>query len=147
MTSYVSLELRRYVSSRAKGVCEYCLIHEDDTYLGGQVEHIIAQKHRGMTEPDNLAYACVYCNRAKGSDIGSIAPSTREFTRFFNPRIDTWNVHFKLMGASIVPKTAIGEATATILRFNHPERISERQLLEQLGRYPSEEAKVILNMT
>lgn len=43
MTSYVSLELRRLVESRAHGVCEYCLIHEDDTYFGCQVEHIISE--------------------------------------------------------------------------------------------------------
>ena len=42
MTSYVRAELRRLVESRARRLCEYCLIHEDDTYLGCQVDHIIA---------------------------------------------------------------------------------------------------------
>ncbi len=33
-TSYVSASLRREVAARADGVCEYCLIHESDAYLG-----------------------------------------------------------------------------------------------------------------
>src|SRR5207244_4512279 len=122
MTSYVSADLRRLVEARANRVCEYCLIHEDDTYFGCQVEHIIAEKHGGPTEAENLAYACAFCNRAKGTDIGTIAPSTREFTRFFNPRIDRWSEHFLLEGVFIQPRTAIGEATARILRFNDTER-------------------------
>jgi len=34
MPSYVSADLRRLVESRTNHLCEYCLIHEDDTYLG-----------------------------------------------------------------------------------------------------------------
>ena len=72
MSSYVSAELRRLVANRADHLCEYCLIHEDHTYFGCQMDHIISEKHGGPTEVDNLAYACVFCNRAKGSDIGSM---------------------------------------------------------------------------
>jgi hypothetical protein len=98
MTSYISIELRRLVESRANHLCEYCLIHEEDTFLGCQVDHIIAEKHSGPTNADNLSLACTFCNRAKGTDIGSIAPSTGEFTRFFNPRTDHWSDHFQLSG-------------------------------------------------
>ena len=70
MSSYVSAELRRLVASRANGLCEYCLIHESDAYLGCQVDHIISEKHGGPTESANLAYACACCNRAKGRDPG-----------------------------------------------------------------------------
>jgi 5-methylcytosine-specific restriction endonuclease McrA len=49
MSSYVSAELRRIVRDRAGGVCEYCLIHERDTYLGNEVDHIIAEEHGGPT--------------------------------------------------------------------------------------------------
>lgn len=31
-----------------------------------------SEKHGGLTEADNPAYAWVFCNRAKGSDIGSL---------------------------------------------------------------------------
>ena len=50
MTSYVSMELRRDVEERAGGACEYCRIHQDDTYVGCHVDHIIAEKHGGRTE-------------------------------------------------------------------------------------------------
>ena len=140
MTSYVAAELRRVVESRANHLCEYCLIHEDDTYLGCHVDHIIAEKHGGRTDADNLSYACALCNRAKGTDIGSIAPSTGEFTRFYNPRTDHWADHFALDGAVIAPRTPIGETAAAILGFNESERILERQTLEHIERYPPREA-------
>jgi hypothetical protein len=47
MSSYVSPILRKRVIDRADHVCEYCLIHEDDTFLGCQIEHIINEKHDG----------------------------------------------------------------------------------------------------
>lgn len=104
MTSDVSAELRRLVAARANSVCEYCLIHEDDTYLGCLVEHIIVEKHDGPTASENLAYACACCNRAKGSDIGTLATSARQFTRFFNPRIDRWCEH--LFSSGCIDPTA-----------------------------------------
>ena len=145
MTSYVGADLRRLVAARANRVCEYCLIHEDDTYFGCQVEHIIAEKHDGPTEAENLAYACACCNRAKGSDIGTWATSARQFTRFFNPRIDRWSEHFLLQGVLIQPQSAIGEATAKILRFNDTQRLFERDTLERVDRYPSAEAAKYLD--
>ena len=140
MTSYVSAELRRIVEARANRLCEYCLIHEEDTFLGCQVDHVIAEKHGGPTNADNLSYSCTFCNRAKGTDIGSIAPSTGEFTRFFNPRTDRWSKHFKLSGIFIEPISTVGEATARILGFNEPNRLLEREAFQNAGRYPPQEA-------
>ena len=139
MTSYVSASLRREVATRADGVCEYCLIRESDTYLGCQVDHVVSEKHDGATNSGNLAYACTCCNRAKGSDVGSIAASG-EFTRFFNPRADRWRDHFQLRGVIIEPQTSIGEVTAEVLGINESERIMERRLLQRLGRYPPPQA-------
>ena len=147
MTSYLSAELRRLVESRAAGLCEYCLIHESDTFFGCQVDHVISEKHGGPTDPENLAYACTICNRAKGTDIGSIAPSTGQLTRFFNPRADHWADHFQLNGVVIEPRTPIGEATAKILGFNDTERILEREALRHVGRYPPNEAARLLAQT
>jgi 5-methylcytosine-specific restriction endonuclease McrA len=94
MSSYVSAALRRLVAVRADLLCEYCLVHEDDAVFGCEVDHIISEKHGGATDAGNLAYACAFCNRAKGSDIGSIVPGTGHFVRFFNPRTDRWAEHF-----------------------------------------------------
>ena len=72
MVSYISESLRRLVTTRACGICEYCLIHEDDTFFGCEIDHIISLKHGGETVESNLAYACLACNRHKGTDIGSV---------------------------------------------------------------------------
>ena len=145
MTSYIHAELRRFVEARAYGVCEYCLIHESDTYLGCQIDHIISEKHGGLTEAENLCYACTMCNRSKGSDVGSILPKSDLFTRFHNPRKDLWPDNLRHDGALIEPKTAVGEVTIIILGFNAPERLLEREALIQVGRYPSPEAKTLLS--
>jgi hypothetical protein len=140
MPSYINEELRRLVALRAEHLCEYCLIHEEDTFYGCEVDHIISLKHGGPTEAENLAYACAICNRQKGSDIGSIERGTGEFSRFFNPRIDRWGEHFRLEETMIQPQTRIGEVTARILGFNHSDRLLERQTLIAVGRYPTASA-------
>lgn len=146
MTSYVPTDLRRTVAERALQVCEYCLIHEDDTYFGCQIEHVISEKHGGPTTAENLCYACAVCNRAKGSDIGSRLAASGQFVRFFNPRTDHWSEHFEIQGAVIVPRTPIGEVTASILQFNRPERLAERRRLVRIGRYPVEDARQIAQL-
>jgi hypothetical protein len=90
MSSYVSAALRQLVAERAEYLCEYCLLHEEDTFFGCEVDHIISKKHGGPTVAENLVYACAFCNRAKGSDVESIVRRTGTFSRFFNPRIDRW---------------------------------------------------------
>ena len=137
MSSYINAALRRLVARRADYLCEYCLIHEEDAFFGCEVDHIISEKHGGQTEADNLAYACAFCNRAKGSDIGSIGQRTGVLSRFFNPRTDRWAEHFALDGVTLVALSDIGEVTARILDFNSSERLLERQTLQAIGRYPS----------
>lgn len=137
MADGVNAEIRLVVASRADHLCEYCLIAEDDTFFGCQVDHIISLKHRGQTKTDNLAYACAFCNRFKGTDIASLSSQTGELVRLFNPRLDRWSDHFRLQGLSIQARTDIGEVTVRILRFNDNERILERQELNKIGRYPN----------
>lgn len=96
------------VATRSERLCEYCLIHEDDTFFGCEVDHIISLKHGGPTEEDNLAFACLFCDRHKGTDVGSILAESGDFIRFFNPRQDRWSHHFRLDGALIKPVTDIG---------------------------------------
>ena len=94
--------VRDLVAQRADFRCEYCLLAEADSYFAHEVDHIISRKHGGSDELHNLAYACIACNRYKGTDIGSLALSER-FVRFFNPRADKWGKHFKLVGPEIIP--------------------------------------------
>jgi hypothetical protein len=143
-SSYVSAELRRIVVERADSLCEYCLIAEEDTFFGCEIDHIISEKHGGLTVPENLALACVSCNQSKGSDIASIDPSTGELTRFFNPRSDLWSHHFVLAGSVIDPLTSIGRVTVRILGFNDYRRREERRVLKAYGRYPTIAARKLM---
>lgn len=136
MSSYVGAELRRLIATRAGNRCEYCLIREEDTYFGCEVDHIISIKHGGSTEESNLSYACIVCNRHKGSDLGSIEGRTGQLVRFYNPRKDLWEEHFALEDAQINSLTDIGEVTVRIFGFNNYARVLERAELISLGRYP-----------
>lgn len=105
-----------------------------------EVDHIISVRHGDPTDADNLAYACVFCNRQKGSDIGSIVCRSGGFSRFFNPRLDRWGEHFRLEGAMMQPQTGIREVTMRILGLNHSDRLLERQTSIAMGKYPTASA-------
>ena len=132
MSDYIPIQLRQLVAHRAHSICEYCLIHEEDTYFGCQVDHIISIKHGGKTVATNLAFACTFCNRFKGSDIGSLTLTSGTFTRFYNPRTDS----FKLDGVRIEPRSEIGEVTERILQLNAVDRLLERSILAEIDRFP-----------
>jgi HNH endonuclease len=93
--------LRRQVQERAQGRCEYCLIHESDMYYPHEADHVIAEKHGGPTSLENLAWACFYCNRFKGSDLASVDPTSNKVVFLFHPREQRWNRHFRLNGGLI----------------------------------------------
>lgn len=130
----ISATLRQLVTHRAQGCCEYCLYPQAASFLAFEMEHIIAEKHRGQSVQENLALACPYCNRYKGSDLGSLDPETNLLTPFYNPRRDKWQDHFEFASGYIYPLTAVGRVTVEILQFNHPERVAERQRLYKAGR-------------
>ena len=127
--------LRQLVIERANNICEYCLLHQDDTDFTHHIDHIIPRKHSGKTVIENLALACLKCNKYKGSDIAAIDPIDNEITPLFHPRQQIWSEHFELFGAFIIGKTNIGRATAAGLRLNDPARVNQRQELIALGRY------------
>ena len=133
MASDIDAGLRAEVARRAGHRCEYCGIHEDDAGFAHQVDHIISRKHGGTSALDNLAYACVLCNRYKGSDLTSIDPESGEAVRLFEPRRDQWSDHFRLEADVVEPLSATGRATVRLLRLNALERIAERRLI---GRGP-----------
>jgi len=136
MSSYVSQELRRMVEARAFDRCEYCLTHVDDALVGCEVDHIISEKHGGLTIAENLAFSCAYCNRRKGTDVGSVT-AIGQFVRFFNPRTDTWHEHFAVRRARIESVTEIGWVTVKVLGLNEPDRVEERAILQAAKRFPS----------
>ena len=136
MADDITPTLRRDVASRADRRCEYCRMPEAELLAGCEVDHIISRKHGGLSDLANLAFSCERCNRAKGTDVGSVFGPERRFIRFFNPRIDRWEDHFRLKGGGIEPLTEVGEVTARLLRLNAPDRVLQRWSLQQVGAYP-----------
>lgn len=137
MPTDIANVLRAEVARRADHRCEYCLIREEDTGFPQQIDHIVSRKHGGSSSADNLALACIVCNRHKGSDVASIDARTGEVVRLFHPRRDRWLDHFRIRGEQIEPLTEVGRVTVELLRLNTGERLSERRLLQSLGDYPS----------
>jgi len=135
VASDIGEALRQLVAERARRRCEYCLIHEDDAYLPHQIDHIVSRKHGGLSQEDNLAYACLRCNAWKGSDIGSLDRRSGEMVPLFHPRRQKWTAHFALRGFVIEPLTPQGEVTARLLKLNMAKRVAERQLLVTQGRF------------
>ena len=136
MPTDVSAELRQLVFSRAEGRCEYCLLPQAAGVYRHEPDHIVPRQHGGETTADNLALACIHCNRYKGPNIGSLDPETGDLVPFYNPRTQVWQDHFRLDGPVIRPLTPEGRVTVKILRLNDVIRIQERELLIEIGLYP-----------
>ena len=94
-----------------------------------EIDHIIAEKHGGETNAENLALTCWRCNRYKGSDLGSFDPETGNFSFLFNPRKQEWKLHFKFSEVMIVGLTPEGRTTVKLLQMNKEERLAERKKL------------------
>ena len=140
MGTDITERIRRGVADRAYHVCEYCLIHERDTFWGCEVDHVVSRKHGGASDSQNLAWACGTCNGYKGTDVATLIGQPPVLSRLFHPRNDRWRFCFELSGVRLEGLNQVGLATAKLLRLNEPNRLTERQELEQIGRYPSVEA-------
>ena len=129
MPTAIPNSLRRTVIQRANGQCEYCG-KPPISFYPHEVDHVLAQKHGGVTTLANLAYSCFECNRHKGTDLTSIDPETDQIIPLFNPRTQRWHDHFSYEQGQIVPKTAEGRVTVFLLHLNDPDRVIERVALK-----------------
>jgi hypothetical protein len=129
----VDANLIRKVWQRAQSRCEYCHLPAAFHPAPFQVDHIIARQHRGVTSLDNLALACIRCNRFKGPNIAGLAPYSTEPVRPFHPRRDNWTDHFFWNGPRLEARTPIGRTTIELLRINDSEVIAVRQALQEEG--------------
>ncbi len=136
MSADIPETLRRRVIERAGGRCEYCLIPQSAGAFPHEPDHITPLRHDGKTEADNLALACIRCNRRKGPNVGSFYPETGGLVPFYNPRTHQWQDHFRLDGALIQPLTPEARVTVKLLRLNDAQRIDERERLIALKMYP-----------
>lgn len=132
--TYIATELRRLVVERARARCEYCLLPAGVAFFPHEVDHVIAEKHGGMTTAENLALVCWRCNRHKGSDLGSFDPLTLPL-RSCSTRVLRYGVPTLHSRASnLVGLSPEGRVTVHLLRLNSEERLAERWGL--WGRMP-----------
>jgi 5-methylcytosine-specific restriction endonuclease McrA len=126
----ITAAMRRRVQRRAANCCEYCRLPQRAAPVARfQVEHIRPRQHDGDDSFKNLALACPRCNRYKGPNLSAIDPRTKRVVPLFNPRTQEWNAHFAFHGVAIVGRTAIGRATARLLRMNAEDRLKVRAAL------------------
>jgi hypothetical protein len=128
--------LKTLVRLRSKARCEYCRMPEGRDFLDFELDHIIAQKHRGETSLENLAFACFHCNSHKGPNLAGFDTISGRVVRLFHPRKDRWNQHFSWDGPMLLGKTAIGRVTIDVLNINDLEFVDFRELLIQESQFP-----------
>ncbi len=128
--------LRTVVRERAHACCEYCRMPDGLYDTPFAVDHIIARKHGGADELDNLARAYFHCNLRKGPNIAGRESTTRQLVTMFHPRQDRWNEHFVWDGPHLRGLTNVGRVTIDVLAINDPEIISVRASLIEEHRFP-----------
>ncbi len=125
--------LRQLVWSRANSRCEYCHLPKEHSFYPFEIDHIVAEKHGGLTVPENSALSCYYCNTYKGPCIASWDAAKKDAVRLFSPRRDDWHEHFHWIGPILVGRTAIARGTIRVLQINHPDAVEVRRLLLEYG--------------
>lgn len=125
----LTAEVKRLVRQRANDRCEYCHMLQSVSALRLQIEHIIAVKHGGTDEDQNLALACIDCNLGKGSNLAGLDPDTGALTSLFHPRRHIWSEHFAWNGPVLTGLTPEGRTTIVVLNINDGERIEIRSYL------------------
>lgn len=129
-------DLIRHLWVRAGQRCEYCHLPAAGYPVPLQMDHVIARKHGGETHLDNLALACVHCNRHKGPNLSGIDPATGSLARLFHPRRDIWQDHFEWHGPELRGRTPVGRVTIEVLAINDPDIRAVRHQLMSEGLYP-----------
>jgi hypothetical protein len=134
----VTRDLVRQVRQRAQDRCEYCHVPASVYLLPFHVDHIIARQLGGLTVLENLALACLHCNRHKGPNLAGTVPNTGELIRLFHPRMDEWSEHFEWTGAVLGGRTAMGRVTIQVLAINDPDFLAVREALIEEQAFPME---------
>lgn len=123
------------VRQRAQYCCEYLLPYQA-SLIPFEIDHIIAKKHGGASDLNNLALSCFYCNSAKGPNIAGIDPTDGSIVPLYHPRRDRWNEHFSIVGNKISGQSSRARATIVVLEINAEDMLLLRESLIREGLYP-----------
>jgi len=128
--------LRRLITKRAAGRCEYCGLAQAGQEATFHVDHVVPRSAGGPTTSTNLALACVSCSLRKESRRSAVDPLSGRRVPLYNPRRQRWSDHFRWDGTTIIPRTATGRATAAALQMNRPLILAIRAEEAHRGRHP-----------
>ncbi len=106
-----------------------------------EVEHLISLAAGGTDDEENLWLACRRCNGFKGILWQGIDPLSGQFANLFNPRLQSWQEHFRWSddGTLIIGLTECGRASVEALKLNNPEIKVTRRLWVSVGWWPPSE--------
>lgn len=135
---YISPSLRQRIAQEANYRCGYC--HTDQKIIGRPlvIDHILPLAKGGRTVRENLWLACRRCNEFKGAKTEATDPLTGVQTALYNPRQQSWLVHFAWdqTGTQIIGLMAVGRATVDALRLNNEIIVGARSLWVLAGWHP-----------
>jgi hypothetical protein len=134
----VSRDVAWKVRQRAKNRCEYCHLPAEIYPLPFHLDHVVARPHGGRAVLENLALACLHCNRHKGPNAAGSDSTTGSPSRLFHPRQDVWHEHFEWIGPLLNGKTPIGRITIQLLGINDPDFLVMRTALLDEDAFPLE---------
>ena len=136
--NYVPAELRRLVTARAQGCCEYCRTQTRFTGDPFALDHIFPTSLGGLTVTENLAFSCTGCNQCKGARISAIDPMTELLAPLYHPRLQNWDDHFEWSDdfTRLSGLTASGNATIAALQLNRAGLVNLRRVLFKAGLHP-----------
>jgi hypothetical protein len=137
--SRIARRLHKAVVERANSRCEYCQLSQVGQEATFHVDHIQPIADGGLTQEENLAWACVSCSLKKGSRQVLMDSVTAELTRLFHPRLDVWRDHFRWDGEYLVALTATGRVTIDALALNRESIVWIRQELMLRGEHPAKD--------
>jgi hypothetical protein len=128
--------LREAVIERADNRCEYCRLPAYLQVGGFEIDPIESRSRGGQTILSNLALAYPNCNAHKWAHVDGEDAESGQHAFLFNPRRQRWVDHFEWADLSpyeIVGISSQGRATVSRLQMTHPDLVSIRCLLDELG--------------
>ena len=135
---HVPPDLRRLVSERASGCCEYCCSQEKYAPQRFSIEHIKPRALGGPTIESNLAFSCQGCNSHKAERIRAPDPLTGLESPLFNPREQASGEHFVWSDDYTLVEglTPTGRATVVALKLNREGLVNIRWALYSILEHP-----------
>jgi hypothetical protein len=133
----IPAHLRRLVVQRAQNCCEYCGLAQSGQEAAFHIDHVTPLNANGKTALNNLALACVSCSLRKGAKLSARDPQSGGETSLFNPRRDSWRLHFRWNGTRIIGISPTGRARVAALKLNRAVIQAIRQEERLRGRHPS----------